>query len=250
MQFDLIVVVTLIQPPARFARGQKELFLREWRPPAHQRIALVVHNPSELLGGKPHWMPAQLLQHAVGLRVVAQPQEEQDEEQDGGEEQPQKERRQGGSSKQRADEPAQQRRRLAAAEGEAGGTVSQAVPQLQLLALSPNVAAYTAHMVQTWAGSVLKLGPGVRPLVDIPWLPPLVPWEPSVSGGSSNGSSSSNDSSSSRNDSSSNGGAERPMRHICMQASYRYPAAGASVWMAACMHEHLCVGTSSRWYSC
>lgn len=197
-----MVVITLVQHPTRFAQGQKELFLREWRPPPHQRLALVVHNPAELLGGPATpWLPAQLLQHAVSLLPEQQSKEQR---KDSGGEQP----------------PAVRRsRRLAAA---AGNKVSSATtpltlpPALQLLALSPNVAAYTAHMVHAWADSVLTPGPGVLPL-DIPWLPPLVPWQPSSSGGAEGGNSS---------DTKRNSGAKWPVQHICMQASRRCGCSG------------------------
>ena len=177
------MVATLVQPPARFALGQHELFTRAWRPPPHQRLALVVHNPADLLSGSPPWLPGLLLQQGVRLRPGAVP---------------------------TIPEREAARQLQAAGDGGVGGGApprGPPSPLLQLLALSPNVAAYTQHLIQTWAQSVLKPGPALRPTIDVPWLPPLVPWQPS-GGGGGDGSE-----------------AERPVRHLCMQVrASRCPA--------------------------
>ncbi|KAI7842453.1 hypothetical protein COHA_004092 [Chlorella ohadii] len=72
-QYDVLVVATMSLPPAPASQGLKEIMLGQPQRPAlaHQRIALVVHNPDHLLLGLPLWVPGMLLSQAVQLGTEA-----------------------------------------------------------------------------------------------------------------------------------------------------------------------------------
>lgn len=199
---------------------------------------LVVHNPAHLLSGNPRWLPAALAEQAVqlgaGAAATGKPGKRKQQEQ------------------QKGGKAAAKGRRLAA--GKAGTAAAAAATsrgpptpaRWQLLALSPNVATFTAALVEAWAGSIV--GPSLHPHVDIPWLPPLVPWQPAAAakaakkaaaaaashptlaaGGAARPSAGSDGAAAdsvAAGDRGAVGGAtaaagayERPMRHICIQGA-------------------------------
>lgn len=155
--------------------------------PPHQRLLLGVHNPVQLLASA-QWLPEMLLK-----QVLAQ--------------------------------PAQAQVAPAAGSGPPandGRTAATLPPQVQLVALSPNVAAYTRSLLEAWAGG---MRPGPTPILDVPWLPPLVPWSHSpAAGGSSDGDGSReggqrgiSSSSEHGGSSSSSSGKDGAYRHLCIQ---------------------------------
>lgn len=182
---------------------------RHLPPPPHQRVALVVHNPDHLLLGVPLWLPGMLLSEAVQLGAgpaAAAPPALAGRVQHAAAGVQSRKARGGGSG-----------RRLLAAQAGAKATGAPLPPRLQLLALSPNVAAYTSSLVEAWAGSIF--GASAQPSVPVPWLPPLVPWQSMAAGQAAAGQAgaAAADEELSSLVGLGAGGPNRPMQHLCIQ---------------------------------
>ncbi|KAL4422298.1 hypothetical protein ABPG75_008495 [Micractinium tetrahymenae] len=169
-QYDAIVMVTF--PEHRFMT-QLSLLLGQHRPPPHQRLLLVTHNPGRLLDsctvGSQEWLLDLLAEQAAEWGTA------------GG-------KAAGGAAGDAAGA-------AAAANGaqRAAGPATASSPRMQLLTLAPCVSNFTAAMLETWAaawqtssssgggvgGSSLSSSTGSsRPRAEVPWIAPLVPWAP------------------------------------------------------------------------
>ncbi len=223
-------------PPAPASQGLKEIMLGQPQRPAlaHQRIALVVHNPDHLLLGLPLWVPGMLLSQAVQLGTEAPVA--------GAGTIARKAQRAAAGVQLRRARAGSSGRRLAAADSKgpgSGGAPAPPLPRrLQLLALSPNVAAYTSSLVEAWAGSIL--GASSQPRVPVPWLPPLVPWQSTTPGtaaaaagqaaaGGQGAAAAAADKHAALVGLGA-GGPNRPMRHLCIQVSGQHAAGQSLCW--------------------
>jgi hypothetical protein len=168
MQYDVIVLATF---PEGGPDMPQQRTLAERRPSArHQRLLLGVHNPGQLLD-QGRWLGQLLLAEALPAWS-------------------------GGAAAAGA-----RPRPVAGGEPWVGQPLSQ--PRVQLAALAPNVAAYTQALLEGWAAG-LQGGSGAS--LQVPWLPPLVPWGAQLGHAPGSGGNSA-------------GGGLEPYRHLCIQAS-------------------------------
>ncbi len=156
-------------PEHRFAT-QLSLLLGQHRPPPHQRLLLVTHNPDRMLCGcevgPQEWLLDLLAEQVVHWGPAA-----------------------GGGAATGAAPGAP-----AAGRGEgppAAGAAAVLSPSIQFLTLAPCASDFTAAMLETWAaarragsigGSGGGGGGGQQPRAVVPWLAPLMPWSRSAGG--------------------------------------------------------------------